>query len=121
MAAEESAESLVGAGKSQRLAMLEKYIKARLSAPLALAGLAHAAGVSVRPLNALCHQVHGFAPMDLLRNMRLDAARERLIVKPDANITDAAFEFGFGNQGRFSAHYRERFSELPKHTRRCAR
>ena len=121
MAAEESAESLVGAGKSQRLAMLEKYIKARLSAPLALAGLAHAAGVSVRPLNALCHQVHGFAPMDLLRNMRLDAARERLIVQPDANITDTAFEFGFGHQGRFSAYYRERFSELPKHTRRCAR
>lgn len=47
--AEESAEIQVGAGKWQRLAKLEKYIKARLSAPLALAGLAHAAGVSVRP------------------------------------------------------------------------
>ncbi|WP_323985683.1 AraC family transcriptional regulator [Pseudomonas canadensis] len=120
-AADASAESLVGAGKSQRLDTLEKYIKTRLSAPLALADLAHAAGVSVRTLNMLCHQYHGVAPMDLLRNIRLDAVRERLLVQPDAKITDTAFEFGFGHLGRFSAYYRERFSELPKHTRRCAR
>ena len=118
-AAEASAESLVGAGKSQRLDVLEKYIKTRLSAPLALADLANAAGVSVRTLNALCHQHHGVAPMDLLRNIRLDAARERLLVQPDANVTDTAFEFGFGHLGRFSAYYRERFNELPKHTGRC--
>ena len=120
-AAEASAESLVGAGKSQRLDMLEKYIKTHLSAPLALADLAGAAGVSVRTLNALCHQRHGVAPMGLLRNTRLDAARERLLTQPDANVTDTAFEFGFGHLGRFSAYYRERFKELPTHTRRYAR
>lgn len=121
IAADESADGLVGAGKLQRLDMLEKYIKTRLCAPLALADLANAAGVSVRALNALCHQHHGVAPMDLLRNIRLDAARERLLTQPDANITDTAFEFGFGHLGRFSAYYRERFGELPKQTRVCAR
>jgi len=121
VAADESADGLVGAGKLQRLDMLEKYIKTRLCAPLALADLANAAGVSVRALNALCHQHHGVAPMDLLRNIRLDAARERLLTQPDANITDTAFEFGFGHLGRFSAYYRERFGELPKQTRVCAR
>jgi AraC-like DNA-binding protein len=121
VAAEESAENLIGAGKIQRLDMLEKYIKTRLCSPLALVDLANAAGVSVRTLNALCHQHHGVAPMDLLRNIRLDAARERLLARPDANVTDTAFEFGFGHLGRFSAYYRERFGELPKHTRGCAR
>ncbi|MFX5998855.1 helix-turn-helix domain-containing protein, partial [Acinetobacter baumannii] len=91
-----SADSLVGAGKLQRLDMLERYIRSRLCAPLALADLAGAAGVSVRALNALCHQQYGVAPMDLLRNIRLDAVRERLLTHPGANITDTAFEFGFG-------------------------
>ncbi|MFL9925367.1 AraC family transcriptional regulator [Herbaspirillum lusitanum] len=121
LAANESAENLVGAGKLQRLDMLEKYIKTRLCAPLSLADLANAAGVSVRALNGLCHQHHGVAPMDLLRNIRLDAVRERLLTHPGANITDTAFEFGFGHLGRFSAYYRERFGELPKQTRVAAR
>src|SRR5450830_1061455 len=121
IAADESAEGLVGAGKLQRLDMLEKYIRTRLCAPLALADLANAAGVSVRALNALCHQYHGVAPMDLLRNIRLDAARERLLTQLDANITETAFAFGFGHLGRFSAYYRERFGELPKQTRMTIR
>jgi len=120
-AAEECAESLVGAGKLPRLDMLEKYIKTRLCAPLALVDLANAAGVCVRTLNLLCHQHHGVAPMDLLRNIRLDAARERLLAQPDVNVSATALEFGFGHLGRFSAYYRDRFGELPKHTRACAR
>ena len=107
--------------KNRRLDMLERYIRSRLCAPLALADLAGAAGVSVRALNALCHQQYGVAPMDLLRNIRLDAVRERLLTHPGANITDTAFEFGFGHLGRFSAYYRERFGELPKQTRSVTR
>lgn len=117
IAAAAAADGLVGAGKLQRLDVLEKYIKSRLRAPVALADLANAAGVSARALNALCHQHHGVSPMDLLRNIRLDAARERLLTQAKANITDTAFEFGFGHLGRFSAYYRERFGELPKQTR----
>ena len=116
-----SADGLVGAGKMQRLDMLEKYIHSRLCAPLALADLASAAGVSVRALNALCHQHHGVAPMDMLRNIRLDAARKRLLTQEGANITETAFAFDFGHLGRFSAYYRERFGELPKQTRMAAR
>ncbi|MDY7577198.1 AraC family transcriptional regulator [Herbaspirillum sp. RTI4] len=121
VAAEESADSLVGCAKVQRLDALEKYIRTRLCAPLSLADLAHAAGVSVRAVNVLCHQHHGVAPMDLLRNIRLDAARDRLLSQPDTNISDTAFEFGFGHLGRFSSYYRERFGELPNQTRACAR
>lgn len=115
--AKECADGLISKGKLERLDALEKFIQRRLCAPLALVDLAHAAGVSVRTLNALCHQHRGVAPMDLVRNMRLDAVRGRLQSRPDANITDTAFEFGFGHLGRFSAYYRERFGELPKETR----
>ena len=100
-----------------RLEALEKYIHERLCTPLTLADLARAAGVSVRGLNALCHQHHGVAPMDLLRNTRLDAARRRLLAQAQANITDTAFEFGFAHLGRFSAYYRQRFGELPRQTK----
>lgn len=119
--ANEFAENIIGAGKEQRLESLEKYIKTKLCAPITLADLARAAGVSIRALNAMCHQYHGVAPMDLLRNIRLDAARERLLKHPGANITDTAFEVGFGHLGRFSSYYRTRFGELPKQTRVTSR
>jgi len=116
-AAEKGAAALGGASKFNRLQALEQYIQERLCTPLTLADLARAAGVSVRGLNALCHQHHGVAPMDLLRNTRLDAARQRLLAQAEANITDTAFAFGFAHLGRFSAYYRQRFGELPKQTR----
>lgn len=106
-------------GKLSRLDALERYIHERLCAPVSLTDMARAAGVSVRSLNALCHQHHGVAPMDLLRNVRLDAVRQRLLSQPAANITEIAFEFGFAHLGRFSAYYRRRFGELPKQTRAC--
>lgn len=116
-APESSDAAACGSGKFNRLEALEQYIQERLCAPLTLADLARAAGVSVRGLNALCHQHHGVAPMDLLRNTRLDAARQRLLAQAEANITDTAFAFGFAHLGRFSAYYRQRFGELPKQTR----
>jgi AraC-like DNA-binding protein len=114
--AQEYADSLNSSGNTTRLDMLEKYIKARLCAPVSLGDLAIATGVSVRSLNTLCHQHYGVAPMDLLRNIRLDAARQRLQETDSSNVTDVAFEFGFAHLGRFSAYYKNRFGELPKHT-----
>ncbi len=116
-AQQETATTTCGASRFNRLEALEKYIHERLCAPLTLADLARAAGVSVRGLNALCHQHRGVAPMDLLRNTRLDAARQRLLAQAEANITDTAFEFGFAHLGRFSAYYRRRFGELPRQTK----
>jgi AraC-like DNA-binding protein len=111
-----SLEALSGSSAVCRLDALEQYIWKKLSAPVSLNDLANAAGVSVRWLNVLCQQQHGIAPMVLLRNKRLDAARTKLISCPEAKITDTAFEFGFGHLGRFSAYYQERFGELPRVT-----
>ncbi len=95
---------------------MEAYIRQRLCAPISLVDLANAAGLSPRSLNALCHKYHGVSPMVLLRNMRLDAVRQKLQTCPGANVTTIALDHGFGHLGRFSAYYRERFGELPRDT-----
>jgi len=112
----ESGLGLAAASAAQRMDALERYMRAKLCAPVALADLARAAGVSMRTLNMMCHRHHGMSPMDLLRNMRLDAAHAVLQSRPDASVTETAFEFGFAHLGRFSAYYRQRFGMLPKHT-----
>jgi AraC-like DNA-binding protein len=104
-------------GIRQMDALLE-YIDARLCAPISLEDLARAAGVSIRTLNVLCRRHHGLTPMELLRNMRLDAVRARLLTDTTASITDTALAFGFGHLGRFSAYYAARFDELPRDTQK---
>ncbi|NPT42461.1 helix-turn-helix domain-containing protein [Paraburkholderia sp. 1N] len=104
-------------GIRQMDAMLE-YIESRLHAPISLEDLARVAGVSFRTLNVMCHRYHGVTPMELLRNMRLDAVRARLLLDPAASVTDTALMFGFGHLGRFSAYYFARFNELPRDTQK---
>ncbi|OXI67624.1 AraC family transcriptional regulator [Burkholderia sp. AU28863] len=106
-----------GGGIRQMDALLE-FIHARLCAPISLEDLARAAGVSFRTLNVLCRRYHGATPMELLRNIRLDAARAQLLTDPMASITDTALTFGFGHLGRFSGYYFARFNELPRDTQR---
>lgn len=100
----------------RRMNALMQFMKAKLSAPISLADLARAAGTSERSLNPLCRRFHGMTPMELLRNLRLDAVRSRLLLQPDANITLTALDYGFGHAGRFAAYYEERFKELPHQT-----
>jgi AraC-like DNA-binding protein len=103
-------------GNPAPLERMERYIRQRLCAPISLADLALAAGLSPRSLNALCHKYYGVSPMVLLRNIRLDAVREKLQTCPGANVTSVALDHGFGHLGRFSAYYREQFGELPRDT-----
>jgi len=104
-----------------RLERLEAFIRSRPFAPLSLVDLARVAGVTTRTLNAICHRNRGVSPMELLRNLRLEGARDKLLSDEDASITDVALEHGFGHLGRFSAYYRERFGELPRQTGRRVR
>ena len=99
-----------------RLAAVERYMRTRLYAPLGLADLANAAGVSPRTLHMLCKRNLGATPMNWLRNLRLDAANEKLKTDATSQISDVAMEFGLSHLGRFSANYRERFGELPRDT-----
>lgn len=101
---------------SRCAAKLLDYIERRMGAPIGLEDLARAAGCSVRSLNALTHHHHGVPPMELLRNLRLDAVRTHLKLHPDARVADKALEYGFGHLGRFAAYYKARFGERPSDT-----
>ncbi|OFA03461.1 helix-turn-helix domain-containing protein [Duganella phyllosphaerae] len=106
---------LQAASAARRLDALERYMRAKLCAPVALADLAHAAGTSVRSLNILCNRHHGVSPMELLRNLRLDAAHAQLAARPETSVAELALTFGFGHPGRFAGYYKLRFGQLPKH------
>lgn len=108
---------LAASAASARLDQMEAYMRSRLFAPISLADLARAAGVSPRTLNVICNRERGVAPMAILRNLRLEAARRKLLSDAQASVTDVALEYGFGHLGRFSAYYSERFGELPRQTR----
>ncbi|MCC8393012.1 AraC family transcriptional regulator [Paraburkholderia sp. MMS20-SJTR3] len=111
-------------GGAKQMEVLLEYIDSRLCAPISLEDLARVAGVSFRTLNVMCRRHHGVTPMELLRNIRLEAARTRLLTESACSITDTALAFGFGHLGRFSAYYFARFNELPSDTQkrrqRCA-
>src|SRR5258706_11947812 len=94
-------DGLTHSDGARRMEAILEYMDSRLSAPVSLFDLARAGNVSVRTLNELCHRYHGMSPMELLRNQRLDAVRSRLLLQPDANITEVAMNLGFGNMGRF--------------------
>lgn len=115
----------VGIGLDDRAGMSEEarrvdaalhFMKERMSAPLSLADIAAASGVSVRTLNSLSNRHLGATPMEVLRNLRLDAVRHKLRLNPQASVTETALEAGFGNLGRFASYYLERFGELPRQT-----
>jgi AraC-like DNA-binding protein len=99
---------------AKALEAVHEYMLARLSAPVSLEDLVRVAGDSARTLNTLCHQHLGPTPMEWLRNLRLDAVRARLLLQPDASITETALSFGFGHLGRFAGFYAERFQERPR-------
>jgi AraC-like DNA-binding protein len=103
-------------GTSERLQAAERWVSTRLCAPLALEDLARAAGVSERTFYMECMRQTGVGPMTWLRDLRLDAARRKLLERTDRSVTDVAGDCGFGHLGRFSAYYQRRFGELPRET-----
>lgn len=104
----------------RRLALAEAYMRAHLAAPMTLKDIARHAGASDTALTRLFQEHRDTTPMNALRALRLDAARQRLLDGACANVTEAALAVGFGHLGRFSEYYKERFGELPRQTLRLA-
>lgn len=102
----------------RQLDKVEAFMRSHMRRGVTLGELAIAGGISERSLNTLCQRRHGQTPMARLRNLRLEAARERLLSRRDLSVTEVALEFGFTNLGRFASYYRERFGELPGQTGR---
>ena len=106
------------AASLQQLRRAEEFMRSRLDAALSLEDVAEAAGVKRRTLGLLFRRHRDLSPMEVLRNMRLDAAHAQLQRHDGASVTEVAFACGFSHLSRFAACYRERFGQLPRQTSR---
>lgn len=114
----EASRGTIEAGLPRQLALAEDYMRENLGEDISLIDIASAARVSLRTLNHLFHRYRDASPMNVLRNLRLDAARAMLLRGTAESVTEAAFACGFSHLGRFAEYYRRRFGELPKMTGR---
>jgi AraC-like DNA-binding protein len=93
----------------------EIFVHAHASTDISLADIAAAADVNVRTLQLNFMRYRNMTPMEYLRNLRLDRARD-LLTSGSVQVADAASDCGFAHQGRFASRYRARFGETPSLT-----
>lgn len=99
-----------------------EYLEANLARSLRIVELAAVAGVSARALQIGFKKHRGCTPAEFLREARLTMAHTRLRDGAQgSSVAEIARQCGFTHLGRFSAHYRTRFGELPLETRARAR
>lgn len=106
------------AKREHRLREAREMIEAHLDAPLSTPDIAAAVGLSVRGLEILFSDFLGLSPALYLRNRRLHAARQALLLaeRRPGLIKEVAFAKGFWHLGRFAHNYREFFGEFPSET-----
>ncbi len=94
------------------------YIHFNYESSIQLEDIANHTGYSVRSLVEGFRKFVGTSPKKYLTEVRLSAARQKLL-DPDCadSVTDIAFMAGFTQLGRFSGLYRDKFGELPSQTR----
>ncbi|PYE25584.1 AraC family transcriptional regulator [Paraburkholderia silvatlantica] len=97
----------------------EDLMIASLGSPMQLADLAEAAGVPVRTLCDGFMRFRQTSPMQYLRQVRLERARETILAtSAEVRIAHIALDCGFTHFGRFAQSYKERFGESPSQTGR---
>ena len=91
-----------------------EFMRENLLQPLTVEDIAQAAGCSARALATVFRSQRGQTVTSVLRELRLEAAREALRTgDPALTVSAVAARFGFSNAGRFTALYRERFGVPP--------
>jgi AraC-like DNA-binding protein len=95
----------------------EEFIRGHAACAITLDDISSASGVPIRTLLEGFRRFRGVSPMRMLRDVRLDQARQRLKSSSDGNVAGIALSCGFGHLGRFAQVYTERFGELPSETR----
>ncbi|GAA3222689.1 hypothetical protein GCM10010468_48620 [Actinocorallia longicatena] len=95
------------------------FIDAHAAEPITLEGIAAAAGISVRGLQAAFARHRDTTPSGYLRRVRLEGAHRDLQAADPTRgdtVAEIARRWGFPHPGRFSAVYRDAFGRPPKRT-----
>jgi len=105
------------AAASWQVRRAEQFIEANWDQPITIEALVAATNVSARSLFASFKAGRGYSPMDFVKRVRLEHARQKLL-SPDAgtSVTGVAYDCGFGNSGHFAVDYHKRFGERPSET-----
>lgn len=95
-----------------------EFMVAHVLLPLTIDEIATAAGVSARSLQLAFQEFKGTTPLGYLRRLRLENARQDLMVAADENESVGAIakRWGFSNVARFSTLYKNVFGETPRQT-----
>jgi AraC-like DNA-binding protein len=103
-----------GLTRSMRGVAMEarERLLADIADPPSLGELARALGVSERPLNAAFRSLYGGTVYEVLRDERLNHAREALEVG-GASIKQIAFRVGYSHASNFTAAFTKRFGQPP--------
>jgi AraC-like DNA-binding protein len=92
----------------------EEFLRANAEETVSIEKVAQAAGCSIRALQLAFRRFRKTTPMEALRRVRLEQARED-IVRPEGSrsVIEVAAKFGFANPGRFASQYKRAFGEYP--------
>ncbi len=96
----------------------EEILEAEARDAPVIGDVARRVGVSARTLSGGFQRFRGVSPREFLAGRRLDGLRAELeSAEADRSVSDIASDWGFVNLGALAGRYRERFGELPSHTR----
>lgn len=93
------------------------FIEAHAGQDILLADVANAACVSVSSLLRLFNRHLGQTPAAVLRDLRLDRARNELRSGPPGAVREVALRWGFQSPSQFTQAYQRRFGEKPSEAR----
>ena len=88
-----------------------------IATPPSIHDLSRAAGMSHPKLQQLFRTVFGCSPFDMLREKRLEWAKE-LVEKNEMSLTEIAYELGYSGSSHFSRAFSDRFGVQPSKYRR---
>jgi len=98
------------------------YMHAHAGSNIGITDIAREAGTSVRTLQAAFQQFKNTTPLNYLRTIRLQGARNALTDPGySRSVAEVARDWGFSHMGRFAALYHQSFGEMPSDTARLRR
>ncbi len=108
---------MVGHVHPRHLRKALDLVEADIARAWTVGEIAAACGVARRTLQKHFRRFVGKTPLEYLRDLRFDKARQTLLEAPrGVLITEIATRCGFCHLGRFAVGYRERFNETPSQT-----
>ncbi len=108
---------MLPAARDARLSNALRMMSAHLEAPLPLATISRAQGLSLRRMEQLFRAGLGQGPGAAYLDLRLQAAR-RLVLDTSHALQEIALRCGFSDQSSFSRAFRRRFGQPPVALRR---